>query len=66
MPNQPGDGCRDPRRIHPHICRDCGHEQSFGAGMCRDLEVRLGVVPGCPGCGATNWRYEIEEGRTDA
>lgn len=59
MPDQPGDGCRDPRRIHPHTCGECGHQQTFGAGQCRDLQTRLGVVPCCPGCGAQAWRYEI-------
>lgn len=57
---QPGHGCQDPRPIHLHICGACGFQRSFSAAMCRDLERRIGVVPGCEVCGATDWRYEID------
>jgi hypothetical protein len=64
MADRPGDGCKDPRAIHLHICGDCGHQQSFSSHFCRDLEVRLHTVPHCPVCGGYNWRYEIDPQET--
>lgn len=57
MSGQPGDGCDDPRSIHPHWCGFCGAKQMFAAVQCRQLVI----VPPCPRCGEKQWRSEIDE-----
>jgi hypothetical protein len=53
---QPGDGCTDPRRFHPHWCGFCGAELLFSALEC----AALYCVPPCPRCGECRWRTEID------
>jgi hypothetical protein len=54
---QPGDGCDDPREIHPHWCGTCGAEQTFSSLECQHLVF----VPPCPRCAGTDWRSETDE-----
>lgn len=53
---QPGGGCDDPRKIHPHWCGFCGAELLFSATQCQ----RLVMVPPCDRCGKKEWRSEID------
>lgn len=53
---QPGDGCADPRDIHPHWCGFCGAQQDFAQVECTSLLI----VPPCPRCGERDWRNEVE------
>jgi ribosomal protein L40E len=57
MSGQPGDGCDDPRNIHPHWCGFCGAELLFSAIECRSLMI----VPPCRRCRSTDWRSEVDE-----
>lgn len=51
MSARPGDGCDDPRQIHPHWCGSCGAELLFSRAQCRQLLL----VPPCPRCGELQW-----------
>lgn len=57
MAGRPGDGCTDPRQIHPHWCGSCGAEQQFSAAQC----AQLLIVPPCPRCQGTDWKTEVDE-----
>lgn len=57
MSGQPGDGCDDPRRIHPHWCGFCGAQQMFTEIQCRSLRF----VPPCPRCREKQWHNEVDE-----
>jgi hypothetical protein len=54
---QPGDGCPDPRAIHPHWCGFCGAQLMFTPIQCRSLII----IPPCSRCGEKQWRNEIDE-----
>lgn len=57
MSGQPGDGCTDPRDVHPHWCGFCGASLLFHQIQCE----RLVIVPPCGRCGERQWRSEIDE-----
>lgn len=57
MAGRPGDGCDDPREIHPHWCGRCGARQMFTSLEC----TQMVVVPPCPRCGDSDWRNEVDE-----
>jgi hypothetical protein len=57
MAGQPGDGCDDPRSIHPHWCDFCGAQLEFSSLQCRQLRI----VPPCPRCGEHRWRSDIDD-----
>lgn len=57
MIGQPGDGCTDPRSIHPHWCGFCGAQLMFSAIECQALRF----VPPCPRCDEKQWRTDVDE-----
>lgn len=57
MSGQPGDGCIDPRGIHPHWCGFCGAERLFSRIEC----TQLVIVPPCPRCREQQWKSEVDE-----
>lgn len=56
MAARPGDGCDDPRSVHTHWCGFCGAVLAFSLLECQ----RLAFVPGCPRCGGTDWRGDVD------
>lgn len=54
---RPGNGCEDPRDIHPHWCGFCGAQRMLTALEC----AQLLIVPPCSRCSGTKWRSETDE-----